>query len=92
MSKLGMSNGNLYEIVPSKSDPSRALVFFSADDPALMTKALNRVLGEENGAYRDIRTVEFIPSQELTGSGKNPKPVGYLYTGVLLKSNILYES
>ena len=84
MSKLGMSNGNLYEIVPSKSDPSRALVFFSANDPALMTKALNRVLGEENGAYRDIRTVEFIPSQELTGSGKNPKSVGYLCTGVLL--------
>ena len=84
MSKLGMSNGNLYEIVPSKSDPSRALIFFSADDPALMTKALNRVLNEENGAYRDIRTVEFIPSQELIGSGKNPKSVGYLYTGVLL--------
>ena len=84
MSKLGMANGNLYEIVLSKSDPSRALVFFSADDLALMTKALNRVLGGENDTYRDIRAVEFVPSQELTGSGKNPKSVGYLYTGVLL--------
>lgn len=84
MSKLGMSNGNLYEIVPSKSDPSRALVFLSADDPALMTMALNRILSGENDTYRDIRTVEFIPSQELTGSGKNPQSVGYLYTGVLL--------
>ena len=84
MQNLGTNKNDLYEIVPSKSDPSRALVFFSADDPALMTKALNRVLGGENDTYRDIRTVEFIPSQELTGSGKNPQSVGYLYTGVLL--------
>ena len=52
MQNLGTNKNDLYEIVPSESDPSRALIFFSADDPALMTMALNRVLGEEDDTSR----------------------------------------